>query len=222
MTGDRFRLAAAMLLAALPAILVLQVLPRLLSEDADLGVVAALAPLLGTLLGASLAGFSGGGWRAGAIAGAASQAGALPGSVAITGSMLGEGFLVDAAVYAGIFYASLAFCAVAGAGIAGRLTGEITGVGQARAPILHAGWGMALLAGSLLLVAAAIAVLGAEAPWYYALVLSTGAAAQALPVAFLSNAWTRRPAMALSILSLALAAFSMAALAAYVLVPVAR
>jgi hypothetical protein len=205
----------------LPGVVVLQVLPRLLSEDADLGIAAALAPVFGMLLGASAAGFIGGGWRGGALAGLASQAGAVPGLATITASMLGEGFLVDAAVYAGIFYASLAFCVTAGAGIAGRVTMDIKGAGQARAPVLHAGWGIALLAGSLLLVAAAIFVLGIEAPWYYAIVLSTGAAAQALPVVFLSGGWTRRPAMALSIVSLALAAFSMAALAAYVLVPVA-
>src|SRR5204863_8294995 len=131
------------------------------------GMSGALAPLFGMLVGASLAGFSGARWRAGALAGVASQTAAVPGLVSITGSMLGEGFLVDAAVYAGIFYASLALCVVVGAGIAGRLSIDITGGGQARAPILHGWLRLGLLAGSLMLIVAAMAVLGAEAPWYY-------------------------------------------------------
>jgi len=117
----QYGLLAAVIVAALPGVVVLQALPRLL----DAGQQAAAAPVLawaGTLLplsGAAVAGLiaaavSGGGVRGGLAAGGAAQLPAIPGFLGILDALAGAGFYLDAAIYLGLFASYVTLCAAAG------------------------------------------------------------------------------------------------------------
>lgn len=208
-----FGLAVACLVAALPGALILQVLPRLAAaQDSprapELGGAALLAPLIGALLGGLLAGgVARGTWRGGALAGACSQLAAVPGYLAVVIPLLEAEFLADVAFFTAILYAYLSLSVLAGAAAAQYAAGR----SQMPGPI-HAPAALALIAGALALLAAAVSTIGGPAiPWVYAVLLALAAAGHLWPVAVAGTGIFRRTAVPLLIGGLGIAAFAGAA-----------
>ena len=204
--------------------MVLQVLPRLFptsdsSRQLDLGMAALLAPLIGAAAGALLAAAMGESrWRAGMLSGLASQAASVPGYLAAVSPLLSEGFLVDVAFYTALLYAHVTLSIVVGTAAAAWFGGRLAGIWRRPDPVTRLS-GVAFAAGGVLLLAAALSVVGeAGAPWAYAVILSLAAAGHVGPVVG-RRGWLGWTGAAVLFGALALAGFAGAAVTGRALSP---
>ena len=195
-------IALSWLVAALPGLLILQVLPRAIDPGQAalaapvLAFNGALLPLGGAALGGLIAAMSRGSWRWVAGAGVASQLPALPGFVNTVAGALGAGYVGDTGVYVAL-YSSLAVtaCWLAYFSAAGwrKWTAASGEIGERSALNWPVSIGLIALA-VLYLALAVILLTNPQAPLPYGLWLALGASVASFGVARCGASWVRQPA----------------------------
>lgn len=186
-------------------------MPRLAAREAGYpidsrwGLAALLTPLLGAFVGAGLAaGLGGGGWRVGALAGAASQVAAIPSYLEQVAGLLEVGYLMDAAFLTAVLWGYLSMAMVVGAAVS-------IWVRREPPPAVTPPAASALVVGGLLLLATGVTALTVPGVgWHNGLALAFGAAFQFWPVVCGGRGALRQAAVPLLIGSLGVATFAAA------------
>lgn len=220
--GFRPQLLLPLLVAALPALLVLQTLPRVVDLQANpnaataLGLGELVVPVLAAALAGVLAAMLGAGARTVLVIGAAAQVAAVPALVDITLTMAQAAFLADAAFWVALFLSHATLSAGA-AFYAARFLGGGRGRFSAIVGSGAAG-GMLLLSGVFLLWVMALAYVGAGA-WQHLLSLAAAAGVLAATVTLRARGLARNAGWALLIATAAVAAFTVAVEVSLILNP---
>lgn len=211
--GFRPQLILPLLVAALPALLVLQTLPRIMDLQANpnaataLGLGELVVPVVAAALAGVLGGMLGAGPRTLLIIGAAAQVAALPALVDITLTMAEAAFLADAAFWVALFLSHTTLSAGA-AFYAARLGAGSGDTPRATMTALPAA-GMLLLGACFLLWVMALAYVGAGA-WQHLLSLAGAAGLLAGTVTRRSSGKLRGMGWALLIATAGIATFTTA------------
>jgi len=213
--AGRFRpqLILPLAVAALPAILVLQGLPRVVDLQANpnaataLGLGELVVPVLAAALAGVLGAMLGAGPRTLLAIGAAAQLAALPALVDIAFTMAQAAFVADAAFWVALFlsHATLSAGAASYAARPWVAAGSRLNTGIRPLPAT----GMLLLAGVFLVWVMALAYFGSGA-WQHLLSLAAAAAVLAATVTFGSGGIARTIGWGLLIITAGVAAFAVA------------
>ena len=192
----------------------MQVIPRAVETSQDpraisaLGIMGALLPLCGAMLGGLLGALlANGGWKAGAVAGLSSQIPALPGYLSVVAQALGLGYVADALVYTALYLSYLVLSMWVGANSAGWWhEGHPKGIGDLLMYPNDLGfWATAAFVALalLFLVLAAIVLSNPDAPLSYAAFLGLGSVVLLLTAAREGvRGWLRNCAVILLVMSL--------------------